>query len=66
MTAEIKSSNNQPLSENLLYFQNQFNTKYVFQTAYAIPHIDGNYFAKKPSYCLGKSFIKSITLIITG
>jgi len=46
---EVKSSNNQSISPNLLHFQKQIQAEHVFQVAFDMPYIDEDCFAvKKP------------------
>lgn len=62
MMVEVKSSSKEPLSENLLYFQDQMKAEYVFQVVIEADYIDKNCFrkSKKPLIVPAKTFLSQL------
>lgn len=58
---EVKSSSNQSISKNLLYFQKQLNAKHVLQLAYDLPYGEYDSFAfTEPKIVSLQSFLSQL------
>ncbi len=61
LMVEVKSSGLEPLSPNLLYFQDQLHASHVLQVAMDLPYVEEDCFSlKKPTIVPAKTFLSQL------